>query len=190
MSGVTDAVREPDDPRVGVGDVASGQSASPGAADPVPVGRAPVDVEHVGLMTSAVRFVGTGLMTATVDFGLLLILMAVGVSYTPAKVVSFIVGSVTAYALNRRFTFKAKPSTRRFLLTMLAYVVSFVVQVGIFTRLFPLLTADHLPQFVVQAVSFVCGQGAATVANFSIQRWLIFRPTRRADSRLRPPAQE
>jgi len=158
VSGAAGAVREPDDSRVG------------GAS---------VDVESVGLMQSALRFIGTGVMTATVDFGLLLILMAVGVDYTPAKAVSFVVGSITAYALNRRFTFKAKPSTRRFLLTMLGYVVSFVLQVGIFTWLFPLLTADHLPRFVVQAISFVCGQGAATIANFSMQRWLIFRPTRR-----------
>lgn len=136
-----------------------------------------VDVEHVGLVQQVIRYFGTGVMSAVVDFGLLLILMAVGIGYTPAKAASFIVGTITAYSLNRRFTFKAQPSKRRFVLTMLTYVITFALQVGIFSKLFPLLAQEHLPRLVVQTVSFVFGQGAATIANFSLQRWLIFRPT-------------
>ncbi len=136
-----------------------------------------VDVEHVGLLQQAIRYLGTGVMSAVVDFGLLLILMALGIGYTPAKATSFVVGTITAYSLNRRFTFKAQPSKRRFVLTMLTYVITFALQVGIFSQLFPLLTAAHLPRFAVQAISFFFAQGAATVANFSLQRWLIFRPT-------------
>ncbi|WOQ17979.1 GtrA family protein [Raineyella sp. W15-4] len=135
------------------------------------------DVEHVGLVQQAIRYFGTGVMSAVVDFGLLLILMAVGVAYTPAKAASFVAGTITAYSLNRRFTFKAQPSARRFVLTMLTYVITFTLQVGIFAKLFPLLAQEHLPRLVVQTISFVFGQGAATVANFSLQRWLIFRPT-------------
>lgn len=144
------------------------------AAAPLP---AP-DVEHVRLGQQVVRYLGTGVMAAVVDFGLLLILMALGVGYTWAKAVSFIAGTVTAYSLNRRFTFKAKPSRRRFIMTMITYLLTFSLQVGIFSVLFPLLAAERLPRFVVQSISFVFGQGAATVANFSLQRWLIFRPTR------------
>lgn len=140
----------------------------------------PVDVEHVRLGQQMVRYLGTGVMAAVVDFGLLLILMALGVGYTWAKAVSFIAGTVTAYSLNRRFTFKARPSRRRFIMTMVTYVLTFSLQVGIFSVLFPLLAAERLPRFVVQSISFVLGQGAATVANFSLQRWLIFRPSVRA----------
>lgn len=135
------------------------------------------DIERVGLVQQAIRYLGTGLMSAVVDFGLLLVLMAIGVGYTPAKAVSFVAGTVTAYSLNRRFTFRAQPSRRRFVLTMLTYVLTFTLQVGIFTRLFPLLAAERLPEFLVQAISFVFGQGAATVANFALQRWVIFRPS-------------
>lgn len=136
-----------------------------------------VDVEHVSLLKQGLRFLGTGMMSAIVDFGVLLILMALGVRYTPAKAVSFVLGTITAYSLNRRFTFKAQPSRRRFILTMLTYVVTFVLQVGIFSQVFPLLAAERLPQFAVQAISFVFGQAAATIANFAMQRWVIFRPT-------------
>lgn len=135
------------------------------------------DVEHVRLGQQVVRYFGTGVMAAVVDFGLLLILMALGLGYTWAKAMSFIAGTVTAYSLNRRFTFKAKPSRRRFILTMLTYVLTFSLQVGIFSGLFPLLASEHLPRIMVQSISFVFGQGAATVANFALQRWLIFRPT-------------
>ncbi|SDB89106.1 Putative flippase GtrA (transmembrane translocase of bactoprenol-linked glucose) [Raineyella antarctica] len=153
---------------------------NPGSSQAQEVVQAPPaapDIERVGLVQQVIRYFGTGVMSAVVDFGLLLILMAIGLGYTPAKAVSFVAGTVTAYSLNRRFTFKAQPSRRRFVLTMLTYVLTFALQVGIFSKLFPLLAAEHLPQFVVQAISFVFGQGAATVANFSLQRWLIFRPT-------------
>ena len=140
-----------------------------------------LDVEHVGLVQQIIRYFGTGLMSAVVDFGLLLILMALGVGYMPAKAVSFVAGTSTAYALNRRFTFKAQPSRRRVVLTMLTYGLTFALQVGIFTKLFPLLAAERLPEFLVQSISFVFGQGAATVANFSLQRWLIFRPSAKPD---------
>lgn len=157
-----------------------GSSQAETAEQTLPVGP---DVEHVGLVQQIIRYFGTGVMSAVVDFGLLLILMAVGVGYTPAKATSFIAGTITAYSLNRRFTFKAQPSRRRFVLTMLTYVITFALQVGIFSKLFPLLANEHLPRLVVQTISFVFGQGAATVANFSMQRWLIFRPTAVPDIR-------
>ncbi len=148
------------------------------------------DVERVGLVQQVIRYFGTGVMSAVVDFGLLLILMALGVGYSPAKATSFVAGTVTAYTLNRRFTFKAQPSGRRFVLTMLTYALTFGLQVGIFSWLFPILAAGHLPQFVVQAVSFFFGQGAATVANFSMQRWVIFRPTAGSDETSGSPTQQ
>src|SRR5688500_17053776 len=67
------------------------------------------------LRAQLIRFVITGVLSAVVDFGLLLILMQLGLGNTWAKSASFVAGTTTAYLINRRWTFKAPPSKRRFL---------------------------------------------------------------------------
>nr|WP_255450121.1 GtrA family protein [Skermania sp. ID1734] len=125
----------------------------------------------VDLKTQIVRFVITGGFSAIVDFGGLLILMHFGLSHTVAKSISFILGTTTAYLLNRRWTFQAPPSRARFAAVVVLYAVTFGVQVGIFDVLF-----SHLPQaFVSTLFAYVVAQGTATVINFVVQRAVIFK---------------
>jgi putative flippase GtrA len=129
----------------------------------------------LGLRDQLVRFVLTGGLSAVVDFGLLVILMGVGLSHTPAKSISFVAGTTTAYLINRRWTFRAEPSKRRFLAVVVLYALTFVLQVGIFSVLFELLSARGLGRLPVQIISFVIAQGVATTVNFVVQRSVIFR---------------
>jgi putative flippase GtrA len=122
-----------------------------------------------------VRFVITGGLSAVVDFGLLVILMALGLGHTPAKAISFVAGTSTAYLINRRWTFRAAPSTRRFLAVVVLYAVTFALQVGLFSVLFVWLTDQGLSRLSVQAIAFVIAQGVATTVNFIVQRSVIFR---------------
>ena len=130
---------------------------------------------HPPLRQQLLRFVVTGGFSAIVDFGLLVGLMALGLAHTPAKAVSFICGTLTAYAINRRWTFRAGPSTARFLGVVMLYGATFVVQVGLFAVLFPVLRRLDWPTFWVQTVAFVIAQGVATTVNFIVQRTVIFR---------------
>jgi putative flippase GtrA len=127
------------------------------------------------LRDQLVRFVITGGLSAIVDFGLLVILMGVGLSHTPAKSISFVAGTTTAYLINRRWTFRAEPSKRRFLAVVVLYALTFALQVGIFSVLFEFLTAQGLSRLTVQIIAFVIAQGVATTVNFVIQRTVIFR---------------
>jgi putative flippase GtrA len=136
---------------------------------------------QLGLRTQLVRFVLTGGLSAIVDYGLLVVLMAFGLDHTPAKILSFIAGTTTAYLINRRWTFNSDGSRRKFAAVMALYALTFVLQVGIFTPLYPWLVslglgAEFMPKMNwAQLFGFVVAQGVATAVNFVVQRSVIFK---------------
>ena len=126
------------------------------------------------LRTQLVRFVLTGGLSAIVDYGLLVLLMALGLDYVPAKVLSFVAGTTTAYLINRRWTFVSDGSRRKFAAVMGLYALTFVLQVGIFALLYPWLIslgagAEFMPKMnFAQLIGFVVAQGTATAVNFVV----------------------
>lgn len=132
--------------------------------------------EPLGLKDQLIRFVLVGGVSAVVDFGIYQLLMHVfGLSYPVAKAISFVFGTLTAYALNRRYTFRAEPSWRRFAVTMSVYGVMFAVQWGLATLTTKVLLDHDLSLWLASSIGFVIGQGVATVTNFIVQRAFIFR---------------
>ncbi|MFT4200435.1 GtrA family protein [Gordonia sp. (in: high G+C Gram-positive bacteria)] len=129
--------------------------------------------DDVDLKTAIIRFIITGAGSAVLDFGLTMLLQK-GLGWDPAyaKALGFVLGTTTAYLINRRWTFKAEPSRARFVAVMLLYLTTFAVQVGLYALLEHLWSSEN---WVTSAVSFVIAQGTATVINFVVQRAVIFK---------------
>jgi putative flippase GtrA len=125
----------------------------------------------LSLTTQVWRFIVTGGLSAIVDFGLYIALLAAGLHVNAAKTISFIAGTTTAYLINRRWTFQAPPSTARFIAVCALYGLTYAVQVGINYIFY--MAWDEKPWRV--PVAFVIAQGTATIINFIVQRAVIFR---------------
>jgi putative flippase GtrA len=124
-----------------------------------------------GVVDQAARFVLFGVLSAGVDFGVYQLFLHLGTWASLAKAISFVCGTVTAYALNRRWTFDsaggAAPATRFAGL----YSVTFFVNVGV--------NALGLHLFAGRSwqvpVAWVIAQAVATVINFVLLRTVVFR---------------
>jgi putative flippase GtrA len=125
----------------------------------------------LSLKTQVLRFIITGGFAAIVDFGLYVAGLAIGLNVNVAKSLSFVAGTITAYLINRRWTFQAPPSKARFVSVMLLYALTYAAQVGI-NYIFYMQFAEHAWRV---PVAFVIAQGTATVINFVVQRSVIFR---------------
>lgn len=135
----------------------------------------PPEEGRLGLRIQLTRFVISGGLSAVVDFGLLNIFMALGLDPNSAKALSFVAGTTTAYLINRRWTFVAEPSKRRFVAVMALYAATFAVQVGLWAVCYPWLLGLSGSEAVARVLGFVIAQGVATTVNFVVQRGLIFR---------------
>lgn len=135
-----------------------------------------VQPKEKGLRIQAIRFIISGGVSAVVDLGLTFILQVLlGTGPVLARSVGFIFGTTTAYLINRRWTFQAEPSMRRFLQVAGLYTVTYFVNVGLHAVCYRLFTDWDWADSVAVIVAFLIAQGTATVINFIVQRAFIFR---------------
>lgn len=125
-----------------------------------------------GLAAQLSRFVVVGVLSAFVDFGVYHALLSLGTWVHLAKAVSFILGTTTAYLLNRRFTFTAtEGGSARFAGFVLLYGTTFAINIGMNA-----LMLAVLPQLPFRtSVAWVIAQGTATLINFVMLRTVVFR---------------
>jgi putative flippase GtrA len=124
-----------------------------------------------GLLDQAVRFVLFGVLSAAVDFGIYDLLLHLGLWADLSKAISFVFGTITAYLLNRRWTFDSKGGAAPAVRFAMLYGTTFFVNVGVNAAGLALLPGEawRVP------VAWVIAQAVATVINFVLLRTVVFR---------------
>ncbi|WP_285590831.1 GtrA family protein [Actinomycetospora sp. NBRC 106378] len=131
----------------------------------------------LGLKAQLLRFVLIGGVAACVDLGIYQLLLALGVWAPLAKGVSFILGTTTAYLLNRRFTFAASAGGgAKFVGFLVLYGSTFAVNVGVASLVLHLADAPTVnPPLFASVLSWFVAQACATTINFVVMKWVLFR---------------
>lgn len=129
------------------------------------------------LAVQLIRFVGIGGFCAIIDFGTYHGLRALGMDVSPwidlARAMSFIAGTTTAFFLNRAFTFAGgrRKGAHQISGFVALYTVTFFVAVGMNRWMLHLLPESAWKV----TLSWVVSQATATVINFVMLKWVVFR---------------
>ena len=140
-------------------DPAAGETASP--------------TPRNGLVRQLGSFVVIGVLCAVIDIGSYHLLLLTGLWVPVAKGIGFILGTTTAYLLNKRFTFTGSDTggKGRFAGFVALYGTTFAVNVGMNSLvlfLLPLMSYETL-------LASVVAQGTATAINFVMLRYVVFK---------------
>jgi len=121
------------------------------------------------------RFLVVGACTVGVDFVVYRSLLLLQVPTVAAKATSFVVATMLAYVLNRRWTFSAEGDRRTVIAFAGLYACTLVANVTVNSVVLRL--ARGVPADV--EIAFLAAQAVSTTINFLVMRHLIF--TRRSD---------
>lgn len=117
------------------------------------------------------RFGLTGSLAALIDYGSVLLLVALNAWPELARAVGLLCGGTTAYLLNRRWTFHARRDAREVIFVAGAYAATFVLVMTVNTVLVRALPPSWWPV----TLAWVLSQCLGTSVNFLGQRFLVFQ---------------
>jgi putative flippase GtrA len=112
-----------------------------------------------------------GVFSAAVDLSVYTLALHLGLWVHAARALSFVCGTTTAYALNRRWAFRAAGSRRQVLGFTLLYGTTFFVILGVNALALAVLPAARWTITLAWALS----QGFGTAVNFVMLRTVVFR---------------
>ena len=131
----------------------------------------PAEADRPGLFGQLARFVVVGVLGAVVDLSVYSVGLHLGLPYAAARTLSFVCGTATAYALNRRWAFRVEGGSRRAAGFALLYGTTFFVILGVNALALALLPSSWWRVTVAWALS----QGFGTACNFVMLRLVVFR---------------
>ncbi|WIM67872.1 GtrA family protein [Corynebacterium breve] len=127
-------------------------------------------------LVQLVRFTTVGIFTALIDWSLTIFFIdVIGWPRQVGKAIGWVFGTLAAYLLNSRYTFKSEVSAKKAAAVFTLYASTFLIQQLIFWVTNEPLMAMGFQGATKNTISFVLAQAVATITNFVLQRVLIFK---------------
>ncbi|MDU0479687.1 GtrA family protein [Staphylococcus chromogenes] len=127
------------------------------------------------MKTQGFRFIVSGVISAAVDWGVTaLVQLEFGLPAARSRLVGFIFGTITAYMINRRWTFESDHSWKRLIQVAVLYTLTGWFNMTFYGIGFHKLE-PYMPELLATMIAFVIVQGIATAINFFAQRMFIFK---------------
>jgi putative flippase GtrA len=123
------------------------------------------------LVGQLVRFAVVGVFSAAVDLSVYTLALHLGLWVHAARALSFVCGTTTAYALNRRWAFRVEGGRSRALGFTLLYGTTFFVILGVNALALAVLS----DQWWTVTLAWAISQGFGTACNFVMLRTVVFR---------------
>lgn len=125
-----------------------------------------------------IRFILVGGLNTGIDFGILFLLVAIGLDKIPANFISTGVAMLVSFQLNKSFTFKStsgKARTQFFLFLAITMFGMWVIQPVILWAVGLLLAASAIPSGVVLLIAKLLATCASLVWNYILYARIVFK---------------
>ncbi|WP_075690982.1 GtrA family protein [Corynebacterium sphenisci] len=124
------------------------------------------------MIAKILRFTLVGIVGAIADYGSRHLLIGYGVDPSISRAMSYVLGSTVAYYLNSFVTFSGSRRGPEKARAAASYLACFASAVCV-----DYAVRRALPGYAhVLTVSWVVSQAVATMLNFTLQNWWVFRP--------------
>ena len=123
------------------------------------------------LNSTFTRFLIVGFTTVCIDYITYFLLININFRVSIAKLLSFLAGTIFAYFLNKKVTFKVKGSSIQFFLFLCLYL---------FTMLINVVTNEIILEIIYNSqrkfeIAFFVATSASSCINFLGMKFLIFK---------------
>lgn len=127
------------------------------------------------------RFIVSGICAVATDM-LFYYILSHFIEISTAKGISFLIGTVTAYLMNKYYTFEQKQkSIGEVVKFIILYLTSLCANIGVNKLCFIIIPVIfnliHFPENyqLLKFLAFLCATGTSTIINFIGQKFWVFR---------------
>lgn len=113
------------------------------------------------------RFIVGGCSAVLTDYLTYLLMVRAGIDVAAAKLISFMLGSLVGFVINKYWTFESDGKVQR---ELMKYALLYAVTAGLNVLVNQMALCQGFPTWI----AFLFATGASTIANFLGQKFLVF----------------